>query len=71
MDYMILNPSPFLARTAEGHILMLAHVDRPGYLSIAHFEDLRDRGLITIHSMGGNNLAEQYGRVQVAYTIND
>lgn len=72
IEYIILNPNRLtVRRNAEGHILALAHTGKPGYLSVDDFDRLAEAGRITIHKVGGNEIAAQYGRIQVAYTINN
>lgn len=71
-DTMILNPHPVLARrNSEGHLIELAHTGKAGYLSVDDFDRLAAEGKITIHVVGGNEVAAAYGRIQVAYTINN
>lgn len=68
-ETIILNVHPATA-DYKGLFHMLAHVDRPGYLAVEHFEGLAAKGLITIDRIGGSEIAAQYGRIAVAYTIN-
>ena len=68
-DTIILNPR-FPTLNNEGHVLLLAHAGKPGYLSVDDFDRLAAAGKITIHSVGGSELAAAFGRTRVAYTIN-
>lgn len=68
-DYTILNPRNAVVNE-QGHTVLLAHTDRPGYLSVDDFDRLAEDGKITIHETGGSELAAAFGRIRVAYTIN-
>ena len=68
-ETIILNVHPATA-DSQGRFTMLAHAERPGYLAVEHFEALAEAGRISIHRIGGSEIASQYGRIPVAYTIN-
>lgn len=69
--YSVLNPHPVLAkRTPEGHITDVYFTDKPGYIDLPFLRALAAEGAITIHEVGGNDLAEQYGRTRVVYSVN-
>jgi hypothetical protein len=55
----------------KGHIVVLTMKPSRGYgLTVEDYRTLESMGAITIHEVGGNDLADMYGRVRLTYTIN-
>lgn len=71
--YSIVNPNMRLALlNDEGHIVALAMKnDAPYGITVADYQRIESLGAITIHEIGGNDLADMYGRTRVTYTINN
>lgn len=71
--YSIVHPNMRLALVNDaGHIVALAMKnDHPYGTTVADYQRIESLGAITIHEIGGNDLADAYGRTRIAYTINN
>lgn len=67
--YVVLHPAPHNVN-ANGTVTALFYTERPGYVDLTFLEFLDMQGVITIHEIGGNKLAEGYGLTRVVYSIN-
>lgn len=69
-DYIILNPSPLHMRGRL--VTVLTYRDgKVGYVTERDYLDAEARGLIHIAEIGGNELADMFGRIRISYTIKD
>ena len=71
--YSILNPAPFARQDDQGRPIACVYTEyeraAEGYITLPEIQDLADQGLIEIHEILTPDLASDYGRTFVVYTV--